>query len=66
MFEQHGGLTSPVDTLCRTKRLKNPTATAKDDPRGWNGLSVRGAQAKRAPFFQTISVIAAIFRAKVS
>ena len=41
VFEQHGGLTSPVDTLCRTQRLKNPTATAKDDPRGWNGLSVR-------------------------
>jgi len=32
VFEQHGGLTSPVDTLPRTKRLKNPTATAKDDP----------------------------------
>ena len=38
-----------------------------------NGLSVRGAQAacfkclasKLAPFFHTISVIAAIFRAKV-
>jgi hypothetical protein len=59
----HGGLTFPVDTLPRTKRLKNP----------WNGLSVRDAQAacfkylasKRAPFFQTIKVIAAIFRAKV-
>jgi len=25
VFEQHGGLTSPVDTLPRTKRLKNPT-----------------------------------------
>src|SRR5229473_6685919 len=24
VFEQHGGLTSPVDTLPRTKRLKNP------------------------------------------
>lgn len=73
VFEQHGGLTSPVDTLPQTKRLKNPTATAKDDPQGWNGLSARGAQAacfkclasKRAPFFQTISGIAAIFRAKV-
>jgi len=32
VFAQHGGLTSPVDTLPRTKRLKNPTATAKDDP----------------------------------
>ena len=31
VFEQHGGLSSPVDTLPRTKRLKNPTATAKDD-----------------------------------
>jgi len=29
----HGGLTCPVDTLPRTKRLKNPTATAKDAPR---------------------------------
>jgi predicted type IV restriction endonuclease len=25
------------------KRLKNPTATAKDDLWGWNGLSVRDA-----------------------
>jgi hypothetical protein len=32
VFEQHGGLTFPVDTRPRTKRLKNPTATAKDDP----------------------------------
>ena len=72
VFQQHGGLTFPVDTLPRTKRLKNPTATAKDDPRD-RGLSVRDAQAacfkclasKRAPFFQTIKVIAAIFRAKV-
>ena len=31
VFEQHGGLIFPVDTLPRTKRLKNPTATAKDD-----------------------------------
>jgi hypothetical protein len=31
MFE-HGGLTSPVDTLPRPKRLKNPTTTAKEDP----------------------------------
>jgi len=73
VFQQHGGLTCPIDTLPRTKRLKNPTATAKEDPQGWNGLSVRGAQAacfkclasKLTPFFQTISVIAAIFRAKV-
>ena len=73
VFQQHGGLTFPVDTLPRTKRLKNPTATAKDDPQGCNGLSVRDAQAacfkclasKLAPFFQTVSVIAAIFRAKV-
>jgi hypothetical protein len=41
----NGSLISPVDTLPRTKRLKNPMATAKDDPQGWNGLSVRGAQA---------------------
>jgi hypothetical protein len=63
-----------IDTLPRTKRLKNPTATAKDETLGMeNGLSVRGAQAacfkylasKLAPFFQTIRVIAAIFRAKV-
>jgi hypothetical protein len=40
VFEQHGGLTSPVDTLPRTKRLKNPTATAKDDPQdGTDSLS---------------------------
>jgi hypothetical protein len=44
-FNKHRGLTSPVDTLPRTKRLKNPMATAKDDPQGWNRLSVRGAQA---------------------
>ena len=30
VFEQHDGLTSPVDTLPRTKRLKNPTATARN------------------------------------
>jgi len=74
VFEQHGGLTFPVDTRPRTKRLKNPTATAKEETSGMeNGLSVRGAQAacfkclasKLAPFFHTISVIAAIFRAKV-
>jgi len=40
VLEQHGGLTSPVDTLPRTKRLKNPTATAKDDPQdGTDSLS---------------------------
>jgi hypothetical protein len=73
VFKQHGGLTSPVATLPRTKRLKNPMATTKDDPPGWNGLSARGAQAacfkclasKLTPFFQTIRVITAIFRAKV-
>ena len=74
VFYQHGGLTLTVATLPRTKRLKNPTATAKDETPGMgNGLSVRGAQAacfkclasKLAPFFHTISVIAAIFRAKV-
>jgi hypothetical protein len=32
VFEQHGGLTSPADTLPQTKRPKNPTATAKGDP----------------------------------
>ncbi|HXM92650.1 MAG TPA: hypothetical protein VOA64_00115 [Candidatus Dormibacteraeota bacterium] len=41
MFEQHGGLTSPVDTLPRTKRLKNPTATAKDDPQDGMDPQVR-------------------------
>ena len=40
VFPQHGGLTSPVDTLPRTKRLKNPMATAKDDPQdGTDSLS---------------------------
>ena len=40
VLEQHGGLTSPVDTRPRTKRLKNPTATAKDDPQdGTDSLS---------------------------
>jgi len=73
VFPQHGSLTCPVDTLPRTKRLKNPMAIAKDDPQEWNGLAVRGAQAacfkywasKRTPFFQRIRVMAAIFRAKV-
>jgi len=32
VFEQHGGLSSPVATLPRTKRLKNSMATAKHDP----------------------------------
>ena len=32
VFQQHGGLTFPVDTLPRTKRLKNPMATTKDHP----------------------------------
>jgi hypothetical protein len=40
VFYQHGGLTCPVDTRPRTKRLKNPTATAKDDPQdGTDSLS---------------------------
>src|ERR1700674_1419296 len=40
VFEQHGGLTFPVDTLPRTKRLKDPTATTKDDPQdGTDSLS---------------------------
>ena len=43
-------------------------------PQGWNGLSLQDAQAtcgfsclasKCAPFFQIVSVIAAIFRANV-
>jgi hypothetical protein len=65
-----------LDTLPRSERLKrNPTATAKDDPKGWNGLLVRDAQAacsfncfasKCAPFFHRMRVIVAIFRAKVS
>jgi hypothetical protein len=63
--------------LPRPERLKkNPTGHRQggDFPKGGNGLSARDAQAacgfscsasKCAPFFQTISVIAAIFRAKV-
>jgi hypothetical protein len=40
VFLQHSGLTCPVDTRPRTKRLKNPTATAKDDPQdGTDSLS---------------------------
>ena len=74
VLERHGGLTSPVDTLPRTKRLKNPTATAKDDPQdGTDSLSetqlkllvLNSWRRNFAPFFQTIRVIAAIFRAKV-
>jgi hypothetical protein len=39
-FNKHRSLTSPVDTLPRTKRLKNPMATAKDDPQhGTDSLS---------------------------
>jgi hypothetical protein len=72
VFQQHGGLTSPVDTLPRTKRLKNPMAIAKDDPR-MPDFRFRGAQAacfkywasKLTPFFQTIRVMAAILRARV-
>ena len=29
---EHGGLTFPIDTLPRPKRLKNPTTTVKEDP----------------------------------
>src|SRR5258708_22568021 len=64
-----------LDTLPRSERLKrNPTATAKDDPQGMETDSWSDAQAacsfscfasKCTPFFQTIRVIAAIFRAKV-
>src|SRR6266849_9064418 len=75
--EAHYSPNFRVDTLSRSERLnKNPTGHRQgcDFPEGWNGLSVRGAQAacgfscsasKCAPFFQTIKVIAAIFRAKV-
>ena len=76
MFEVHGGLNVFIDTLPRSGASQEadwPTVK-DDDPQGWNGLSARGAQAaccfkcsgsKRTPFFQTINVIAAIFRAKV-
>src|SRR5712664_1446290 len=75
--EAHKSPNFRVDTLSRPERLKtNPTDHRQgcDFPMGWNGLSVRDAQAacgfscsasKCAPFFHTIRVIAAIFRAKV-
>jgi hypothetical protein len=52
---------------------QEPDGHRQDDLQGWNGLSVRGAQAacfkywasKRTPFFQRIRVMAAIFRAQV-
>jgi hypothetical protein len=70
----HTGLTFPVDTSPRIERLKKPMTTARNGPQGWHGLSTRDAQAacdfnslasKRTSFFHTISVIAAIFLAKV-
>jgi hypothetical protein len=43
VFQQHGGLTCLIDTLPRTKRLKNPTATAKDEPQEWKTDSLSEA-----------------------
>jgi len=75
-LEQAYGLTFPwILALEPSVSRRTRLAIAKDDPKGWNGLLVRNAQAacgfscsasKRAPFFQMIRVIAAIFRAKVS
>jgi hypothetical protein len=76
VLEALGGLTAPIDTLPRTRASQEPDwPTARNDPRGWNGLSGRDAQAaccfkclasKLTPFFPTIKVIAAILRANVS
>jgi hypothetical protein len=73
VFQQHGGLTFPVDTLPRTKRLKNPTAPPGKIPgmertlcqRRSNACCFRCLASKLPPFFQIMSVIAAIFRARV-
>lgn len=67
-------LTELILSLDPSVSRRTRLATAKDDPKGWNGRSVRDAQAacgfnrsasKCAPFFQTVRVITAIFRAKV-
>jgi hypothetical protein len=69
-------LTSGLILSLDPERLKkDPTGHRQGMiPKGWNGLSVRDAQAacnfsfsasKCAPFFHRIRVIAAIFRAKV-
>ena len=71
---KHKGLTSDWILSLEPERLRMSIGIARDDPKGWNGLSARDAQAacrfscwasKRAPFFQMIKVIAAILRAKV-
>jgi len=69
------GLTSrSILSLDPSVSRRTRWATTPDDPQGWNGLSVPDAQAacgfscsasKRAPFFQIVRVMAAIFRANV-
>ena len=67
-------LTSQLRLAPEPECLKNRTATTREDPRD-GADSVRDTQAvcgfrywasKRAPFFQTVKVIAAIFRARVN
>src|SRR5213593_1041925 len=69
------GLTTYSILSLEPECLKNPISISRVDPRGWNELFVRDAQAacvfrcsasKCAPFFQMIRVIAAILRASVS
>ena len=67
-------LTSQLRLALEPECLENPTATAREDPQD-GADSIRDTQAvcgfrcwasKLTPFFQTISTIVAIFRAKVS
>jgi len=74
--EAHKSSNFWMDTLPRPERLKKETRLPPPRmiPEGWNGLLLRDAQAacgfnclasKCAPFFHRISVMVAIFRAKV-
>ena len=71
----HTGPNGLINTLSRTERLKNPMAPTQEDFSGMERTlhpetlklgccCFRCSASKRAPFFQRIKVIAAIFLAK--
>ena len=71
---RHTAPNYPAETRSRTRASREPTATAREDPRD-GADSVRDTQAvcgfrcwasKHTPFFHTINTMVAIFLAKVS
>jgi hypothetical protein len=67
-------LTNRLRLALKPECLENPTATAREDPRGWCGLGQRHSSclccrylaSKLTPLFHTIRTMVAIFLARVS